>query len=205
MSDPTPTNAMPADLLPAVVLAGGLSRRMGGGDKPLLPFGSGTVLSAVLARLAPQAGPLAINANGNPARFAAYGLPVLPDPVEGHPGPLAGLLAAMVWARSLGAASVLTVPGDAPFLPLDLAARLARAGAPAFAVSGGRAHPVAGLWPTALAEPLRRDLAEGLRKVQAFATAHGARPVEFPPPPAGPDPFLNLNTPQDLADARHML
>lgn len=193
------------DTPPAVVLAGGLARRMGGGDKPLLPFGDGTVLSAVLGRLAPQAGPLAINANGDPGRFAPYGLPVLPDPVEGRPGPLAGLLAAMLWARSLGAATVLTVPGDAPFLPPDLAVRLARAGAPAFAASGGRAHPIAGLWPTALAEPLRQELDRGLRRVQAFATAHGARSVDFPFPQGGPDPFLNLNTPEDLAEARRFL
>ena len=193
------------DITPAVVLAGGLARRMGGGDKPLLPFGEGTVLAAVLARLAPQAGPLAINANGDPARLAPFGLPVLPDPVKGHPGPLAGLLAAMIWARSLGAARVLTVPGDAPFLPLDLADRLAQAGAPAIAASGGRAHPVAGLWPTALAEALRQDLAGGLRRVQSFATTHGAGEVDFPLPPDGPDPFLNLNTPEDLAKARRFL
>ncbi|EYD76881.1 Molybdopterin-guanine dinucleotide biosynthesis protein MobA [Rubellimicrobium mesophilum DSM 19309] len=193
------------DAPPAVVLAGGLARRMGGGDKPLLPFGGGTVLSAVLARLAPQAGPLAINANGDPARFAAHGLPILLDPVEGHPGPLAGVLAAMLWARSLGAATILTVPGDAPFLPTDLAARLTLAGAPAFATSGGRPHPIAALWPSALAGVLRQDLADGLRRVQAFATAHGARPVEFPSPLDGPDPFLNLNTPEDLARARRWL
>ena len=193
------------DTPPAVVLAGGLARRMGGGDKPLLPLGDGTVLSAVLGRLAPQAGPLAINANGDPGRFAPYDLPVLPDPVEGRPGPLAGLLAAMLWARSLGAATVLTVPGDAPFLPPDLVARLAQAGAPAFAASGGRAHPIAGLWPTALAEPLRQDLDHGLRRVQAFATSHGARSVDFPFPQGGPYPFLNLNTPEDLTEARRFL
>ena len=193
------------DTPPAVVLAGGLARRMGGGDKPLLPFGTGTVLSAVLARLAPQAGPLAISANGDPARLAPYGLPVLPDPVGGFPGPLAGILAAMLWAEGLGAATVLTVPGDAPFLPPDLAARLARAGAPAMAASGGRLHPIAALWPVTLAEPLSQDLAGGLRKVGLFASAHGARAVEFPVPPEGPDPFLNLNTPEDLAAARRWL
>ena len=186
---------------PAVILAGGLSRRMGGGDKGLRPFGTGTVLSAILERLAGQAEPLALNANGDPARFAALGLPVLPDPVEGHPGPLAGVLAAMEWAAGLGAAVVLTVPGDAPFLPRDLARRLGQARAPAFATSGGRRHPVAGLWPVALAHALRRDLAEGQRRVETFARAHDACVVDFPVPADGPDPFLNLNTPEDVAAA----
>lgn len=191
--------------VPAVILAGGLARRMGGGDKGLRPFGSGTVLSAVLARLAPQAAPVALNANGDPARFATLGLPVLPDPVPGHPGPLAGLLAAMDWAGGLGAEAVLTVPGDAPFLPRDLAARLRAAGAPSVAASGGRTHPVAGLWPVRLAPLLREGLAQGLRRVEAFAQAQGAVRAEFDPEPGGPDPFLNLNTPEDLEAARRWL
>jgi molybdopterin-guanine dinucleotide biosynthesis protein A len=192
---------IPQDHLPAVILAGGLSRRMGGGDKGLLPFGEGTVLGAVLARLASQASSVALNANGNPARFAGFGIPVLPDPAPGHQGPLAGVLAAMVWAAGLGAPAVLTVPGDAPFLPQDLVSRLLGAGAPAIASSSGRAHPVVGLWPVGLAVPLREALAEGTRKVEAFARMHGAVEVEFPVPPGGVDPFLNLNTPEDLAKA----
>ena len=206
----TPGRQGPVDArIPAVILAGGLSRRMGGGDKGLLPFGRGTVLSAVLARLASQAAPLALSANGDPGRFAALGLPVLPDPVPGHPGPLAGLLAAVEWAAGLGAAQVLTVPGDAPFLPPDLAARLSAqaraAGAPAIAASAGRSHPVAGLWPVALAGALRKALAQGTPRVGAFAAAQGATAVEFPVPPGAPDPFLNLNTPADLAAARRWL
>lgn len=189
-------------LIPAVILAGGLSRRMGGGDKGLLPWGRGTVLSAVLERLRPQAAPIALNANGDPARFAALGLAVLPDPVPGHPGPLAGILAAMDWAAALGAPAVLTVPGDAPFLPPDLLEQLARAGLPSIAASDGRAHPVVGLWPAPLAGPLRLALLEGTRRVGAFAKSQGARTVEFPVPPAGPDPFLNLNTPSELIAAR---
>lgn len=196
---------MPHDAPPAVIVAGGLGRRMGGGDKTLLPFGQGTVLAAILARLSPQAAPVALNANGDPARFAAFGLPVLPDPLEGQPGPLAGILAAMDWAAGLGAAEVVTVPGDAPFLPSDLILRLARAGGPALAASGGRLHPVAGLWPVALAGALRRRLAQGGRKVEDFARAQGARVVDFPTPPGGPDPFLNLNTPEDLAAAARWL
>lgn len=194
---------------PCVILAGGLARRMGGGDKGLLPLGGGTVLSAVLARLAPQAAPLALSANGDPSRFDALRLPVLPDPLPGHPGPLAGILAAMGWAAGLGADAVLTVPGDAPFLPPDLAARLAArvraSGAPAVAASAGRTHPVAGLWPVALAGALREAIGRGDLRVGAFARAQGATPVEFPVPPGGPDPFLNLNTPGDLAAARRWL
>ncbi len=191
--------------VPAVILAGGLSRRMGGGDKGLLPFGDGTVLSHVLARLAPQAAPVALNANGDPRRFEPLGLPVLPDPVPGHPGPLAGLLAALDWAAAGGAPAVLTVPGDAPFIPFDLLPKLSEAGPPAVAASEGRVHPTAGLWPVAAAPALRAALAAGTRKVRAFAQAQGARVVDFPVPPGGPDPFLNLNTPGDLATARRWL
>lgn len=191
--------------VPAVILAGGLSRRMGGGDKGLLPFGEGTVLGAVLARLAPQASPVALNANGDPARFADLGLPVLSDPVPDRPGPLAGILAAMEWAAGRGAPAVLTVPGDAPFLPLDLVSRLLGAGGPAIASSSGRAHPVVGLWPVGLAAPLREALTQGTRRVETFARSHGAVEVEFPVSPDGIDPFLNLNTPEDLAKARRWI
>lgn len=191
--------------VPAVILAGGLSRRMGGGDKGLLPFGGGTVLAAVLDRLATQAAPIALSANGDAGRFAALGLPVLPDPVPDRPGPLAGILAAMGWAASLGATRVLAVPGDAPFLPLDLLERLSQAGLPAIAASGGRSHPVIGLWPVSLAEGLRRDMAGGLRKVGEFARAARSATVEFPVPPGAPDPFLNLNTAEDLTAARRWL
>ena len=190
------------DSIPAVILAGGLSRRMGGGDKGLLPFGDGTVLSSIIRRLAPQARPIGLNANGDPGRFAVLGLPVLPDSLPDRLGPLAGLLAAMEWATSLGADRVLTVPGDAPFLPPDLLLRLSKAGAPAIAASGGWVHPVVGLWPVTLAASLRHNLAQGLRRVEPFAQAAGATTVEFPIPPDSPDPFLNLNTPEDLAAAR---
>ncbi len=187
---------------PAVILAGGLSRRMGGGDKGLLPFGDGTVLSHVLARLSPQAAPIALNANGDPRRFATLGLAVLPDPMPGHPGPLAGILAAIEWAAAHGTSSVLTTPGDAPFIPFDLLQKLSEAGAPALAASGGRVHAATGLWPSALAPLLREALSAGIRRVQAFAEAQGARVVTFAIPDGGPDPFLNLNTPEDLATAR---
>ena len=193
---------MTATSLPAVILAGGLSRRIGGGDKGLLPWGGGTLLSAVVARLEPQAAPVALNANGDPARFAALRLPVLPDSVPGHPGPLAGLLAALDWAEALGSPQVLTVPCDAPFLPLDLAPRLLAAGSPAVAASAGRTHPVAGLWPVALRDALREALAAGERRIGAFAAAQDPTSVDFPVLPGSPDPFLNLNTPEDWAAAR---
>lgn len=194
----------PAATVPAVILAGGLSRRMGGGDKGLLPFGPATLLATVRDRLRPQAGHLALNANGDPGRFAAFGLPVLPDPVPGHPGPLAGVLAAMEWARGLGAPSVLTVPCDAPFLPHNLAARLLAARAPvALAASGGREHPTVALWDAGLAGALRAALGRGERRVGAFAAAQGAVAVAFEAGP--PDPFLNLNAPEDVAEARRWL
>lgn len=189
---------------PAVILAGGLSRRMGGGDKGLQPFGRGTLLSAVRDRVAPLASALALNANGDPARFAALRLPILPDPVPGYPGPLAGVLAAMDWAAAAGAERVLTVPCDAPFLPADLLLRLAATDAPvAVAATDGREHPTAALWATALAPALREALGQGVRRVRDFAGAHGARAVAFDPGP--PDPFLNVNAPADLAAASRWL
>ncbi len=205
MPDETPPTAP----VPAVIVAGGLARRMGGRAKPLLllgdgPLGAGTILQAILDRLGPGAAPVAVNAP-DPVAFAP--LPVLPDPalppgVEPRPGPLAGLLAAMDWAGALGSEEVLTVPGDAPFLPRDLLAGLRAAGAPAVAASGGRLHPVAGLWPAAAAPALRAALAAGTRRVDAFARASGARIMDFPRPAAGPDAFLNVNTPEDLELAR---
>src|SRR5690606_20990586 len=155
-SAPSARTPMPTDP-PCVILAGGQARRMGGGDKGLLPLGSGRVIDHVIARLAPQCGALAINANGDPARFADFGLPVLADPVPGQPGPLAGILAAMDWAAGLGAGVVVTAAADSPFLPRDLVARLVAAtthgGAVAESPDGTgrmRAHPTFGLWPIGL-------------------------------------------------------
>jgi molybdopterin-guanine dinucleotide biosynthesis protein A len=198
--------------LPGLVLAGGLSRRMGGGDKCLRPFAGATILDRIVARLRPQVSSIAINANGDAARFARFGLPVLADTVEGFAGPLAGILAGMRWAAAAqpAATHMLSVASDAPFFPVDLAARLlsgaSAAGTPlACAASAGQAHPVFGLWPVALADDLERAMREeGLRKVDAWTSRHGCAEVEFPF--AGDvDPFFNVNRPDDLAAAEALL
>jgi molybdopterin-guanine dinucleotide biosynthesis protein A len=191
-----------------VILAGGRARRMGGGDKGLLPLGDGTILGHVIGRLAPQVAGLALNANGDPARFAAYGLPVLPDPSEDRPGPLAGVLAGLDWAAGMGARSVVTAAADTPFLPRDLVARLVAAAAPsglalaaAPEADGTARHPTFGLWPVALRDDLADALARGVRKVVVWTDAHGAGTAVFDDPRA----FFNVNTPEDLGTARGML
>lgn len=191
-----------------LILAGGLARRMGGGDKPLRRVGGRTVLARVVEALRPQVGALLLNANGDPARFADYALPVLPDPLPDHPGPLAGVLAGLEWAAGRpGTEWVLSVPGDAPFLPADLAerlhaGRLAAGTAFACATSGGWTHPVAALWPVAIGPALRLALDGGLRKIDAFTAAHGIAEVEWSADPV--DPFFNANRPEDLAEAERI-
>ncbi len=188
-----------------VVLAGGLARRMGGGDKALLMLGRRTLLEHLVARIAPQVDGLVLNANGDRSRFAASGLAVVGDAIPGFPGPLAGVLAGMRWAQAQGGASLLSVPVDTPFLPPDLvarleAARIAIAAPIAFAAAGGRRHPVVALWPVALADALERALADGTRAVAVFGAAHGAVAAEFPDPSA----FFNINQPEDLEHAQRM-
>lgn len=196
--------------LVGVLLAGGAARRMGGGDKCLLPLGGRPLLAHIAARAAPQVSRLVLNANGDPARFAAFGLPVAPDSVEGRPGPLAGVLAGLDWAaaHALECALAVTFAADTPFFPEDLAARLLRAQRPgtplARAASGGRAHPVFGLWPVALRGGLRRALTEeGIRKVDIWTARHGVAEVAFPV--GRVDPFFNVNRPEDLARAEAFL
>ena len=193
-----------------VLLAGGLARRMGGGDKPLMTLGGKPLLDRVIERARPQVDALIINANGNPARFAAYGLPVVADPVAGFAGPLAGVLAGMEWTRASRPDCLLiaTFAADTPFFPRDVVANLLEvldAGADiACARSGGRSHPVFGLWPTALANDLRASLVEdGVRKVDVFTGKYRLRAVEFPDRPF--DPFFNVNRPEDLARAEEIL
>ncbi len=196
-----------------IVLAGGLARRMGGGDKALLPLAGATLLDRVIARLAPQVAEMALNANGDPARFARFALPVVPDTVEGFAGPLAGVLAGMRWAAARGHSHVASAAGDTPFFPADLVARL-RAAAEAerrpiaLAASddperGLSDHPTFGLWPVALADDLEAALAvENMRKVVVWCERHGAARAVFDE--AGL-PFFNVNTPEDMLEAERML
>lgn len=194
-----------------VILAGGRASRMGGGDKALLELGESTLLDHVIARLRPQCAALAINANGDPARFARFGLPVIADTIGGLPGPLAGILAGMEWAAAHGGDSVVSAAGDTPFLPGDLAERLRDAGGGGLALAASfdgegvqRIHPTFGLWPVALRADLRASLERGERKVATWAQNHGAAIVTFPAG-KGADPFFNVNTPGDLARARELL
>lgn len=194
-----------------VLLAGGLARRMGGGDKPLREVGGRTILDRVVSRLAPQCDGLVVNANGDPDRFAFLGLPVVADNVPGFAGPLAGILAALDWtlANRPGTAWVVSVATDSPFLPPDLVDRLhgtrRAAGTPlACAMSAGQTHPVIGLWPVDLAEDLRRALViEDMRKIDRWTARHGVAHAEWPAEPY--DPFFNANAPEDLAAADAVL
>ncbi|GJD94910.1 molybdenum cofactor guanylyltransferase MobA [Methylobacterium iners] len=193
-----------------VILAGGLSRRMGGVDKPLLRLGGRTLLDRVRERFAPQCGAgLILNANGDPTRFSGFHGPIVPDDVPGHPGPLAGILAALDHAvlHHPGVTHVASVTGDAPFLPLDLVSRLAEAGSTApiaVAASNGRQHFTTALWSLTLRGDLRAALVEREeRRVGAYLARQGAIAVEWPATPR--DPFLNVNTPEDLALAEGLL
>ena len=178
------------------------------GDKPLRLLAGRSLLAHVIDRIAPQVEAMAINANGDPARFASFGLEVVADEVSDYPGPLAGVLAGMRWAASRGFSLVLSVPTDTPFLPEDLVARLVEARETASAkiacaASGGRTHPVVGLWPVGLADMLEADLRGGMRKVERWTAQHGAALAGFGI--EGGDPFFNVNTPEDLAQAEKML
>ncbi len=182
-------------MIAGLILAGGAGRRMGGLDKPLLQLGDRTLLQHVAARLAPQVGLLALSANGDPARFAGTGLPVLADEVPDQ-GPLAGLLRGLDWAAAQGCGTLLSVPGDTPFIPDDLLTALSPA--PAVAMSDGRRHHLVAHWPVDCRTRLRAFLAtDDRRSVFVFARLLGVREVEF----GGPDSFFNINTPDDLAAA----
>jgi molybdopterin-guanine dinucleotide biosynthesis protein A len=194
-----------------VLLAGGLSRRMGGGDKCLLKLGGKTLLEHVIERARPQVSALVLNANGDPARFTSYGLPVAADAVKGFAGPLAGVLTGLEWAarNAPGCRWVASFATDAPFLPTDMVQRMVDAleaehAEMACAASGGRAHPVFGLWPVSLADALRRALAqEEVRKVDVWTARYRLIQVDFPAEPV--DPFFNANRPEDLKTAERLL
>jgi molybdenum cofactor guanylyltransferase len=193
-----------------LILAGGLARRMGGGDKARIRIGGITILGRVLACLQPQCGQIIINANGDPTRFADTGLPVVPDSIPDFAGPLAGILAGLDWAAANApdVADIVSVPGDCPFLPVDLVERLeaARAAAKlplACARSGDWRHPVVGLWPVALRDDLRRALVEeDLHKIEVWTARHGAAIADWLAKPV--DPFFNVNTPEDVVEAERI-
>jgi molybdopterin-guanine dinucleotide biosynthesis protein A len=189
-----------ARMMCCIVLAGGQATRLGGVQKALLPLGGKPIIGHVLDRLAPQADALAISANADTERYAALGYPVLSDPIEGR-GPLGGILAGLAWARSLGADTLLSVPGDTPFVPRDLAARLTPA--PACAESATGTHWPIALWPTASMAVLCDWLStQPSGSVRHFGALIGLRRVHFAD---GNDPFHNINTPEDLASAAHFL
>ncbi len=193
-----------------VILAGGQATRMGGGDKGLLTLGDTTLLGHVMDRLRPQVADMALNANGDPARFAGLGLPVISDSIEGFAGPLAGVLAGLDWAAAQGAETIVTAAADTPFFPCDLVPRLQLAAegmAHPLALAatpdperGKARHPTFGLWPVALREDLRAALADGVRKVVMWTDRHDGRLAMFPDEAA----FFNVNTPDDLARAEAM-
>lgn len=195
-----------------LILAGGQARRMGGGDKGLLPLGGQTLLHHVIDRLSPQVAELALNANGDPERFHQFKLPVIADSVEGFAGPLAGVLAGLDWASGQGASHIVTAAADTPFFPADLVPQLLLAaeteGFPiALAATEGadrvNRHPTFGLWPVALRDDLRAALEDGLRKVVEWTDRHGTALTMFPSD--GFDPFFNVNTPEDLSHAESLL
>jgi len=192
-----------------VILAGGLARRMGGGDKALIELGGETLLRRAVARLSPQVDAVVINANDDPTRFSAFSdLPVIPDTDDSRSGPLAGVLAGLDHAAQQGATHIVTVAVDTPFFPTDLVSRLRAAaegqGVPlACAKTGDRTHPVFGLWPVELADDLRLAMADGMRKVDRWTGKHGCAEAVFDAVPF--DPFFNINTPEDLTEAEGLL
>lgn len=196
-----------------VILAGGLARRMGGGDKAVREVVGKPLLAHVIDRLRPQVEALALNANGDPARFAEYGLPVFADTVDGFVGPLGGVLAGLRWAERNGFTHIITAAADTPFFPPDLAQRLVEAAereAQPIALAattdpkrGLSEHPTFGLWPAALADNLEEALTVGqMRKVIVWTSRHGAARAVFDD--AGAYPFFNVNTPEDLAEAERI-
>jgi molybdenum cofactor guanylyltransferase len=194
-----------------VILAGGRATRIGGGDKGLRKVGGQRLMDHVITRLGPQCLGLAINANGDPARFDDFGLPVLPDSLPDQPGPLAGVLAGLDWAALQGAAAIVTAAADTPFFPVDLVARLkAAAGPSGLCIAGspdetGRVqrHPTFGLWPVALRDELRAAVTGGMRKVVTWTDAHNAGLARFGSDPF--DPFFNINSPEDILRAERLM
>jgi molybdopterin-guanine dinucleotide biosynthesis protein A len=205
-----PARSTDAPATPGVLLAGGLARRMGGGDKPMRRIGDRTILERAIARLKPQCDGLILNANGDPTRFASFGLPVIADTVADFPGPLAGILAALDWIATNrpDVEFILSAAADCPFLPRDLVARLQRARTEAnaqlaVAASDGQSHPVIGLWSVGLREELRHALVvEDVRKIDRWTARYKLATVTWPIKPL--DPFFNANTVDDIAEAERL-
>lgn len=195
------------DTIPAVILAGGQATRMGGGDKCLRRVGTQRLIDIVMARLAPQVGPMVLNANGVPDRFDDLGLPVAADSLGGFVGPLAGVLAGMDWAAANGFDRIVSVAADTPFFPTDLVVRLNEHGPLALAATKEGAkifrQPTFGIWPVALRDDLRAALSDGLRKVVVWTDQHNAGQVVWDAD--GFNPFFNINTPEDIALAEGLL
>jgi len=206
---------MPNEPIIGVLLAGGQSRRMGGGDKCLMTLGGATLLQRAMDRLAPQVSELILNANGEPTRFSQFRLPVVADPVEGFAGPLAGVLAGLTWAHANRPEVrwIITAATDTPFFPKDLVTSLRDSAGdtyPAIALASfkGRPQPVFGLWPTALADNLEEALRAGTRKVLDWTDRHACSMVEFPSGTGEGreiDPFFNANRPEDMAEAERLI
>jgi molybdopterin-guanine dinucleotide biosynthesis protein A len=198
----------------AVVLSGGRSSRMGGGDKCLLPLAGQPVLSRIVERLSPQVSRIIINANGDPSRFAGFGLPVIEDSIAGFAGPLAGVHAAIEWVKThvKDVGRIVTVASDTPFFPCDLVQRFLSSASDdqsfVVAASAEGVHPVVGLWPLTMASQIEESLRRDMRRVGAFAKEHSATEVFFAPVRVGKaliDPFFNINRPEDLAHAESLL
>ena len=210
MTTEFPARSTDAPATPGVLLAGGLARRMGGGDKPMRRIGDRTILERAIARLKPQCDGLILNANGDPTRFASFGLPVIADTVADFPGPLAGILAALEWIATNrpDVEFILSAAADCPFLPRDLVARLQRARTEAnaqlaVAASDGQSHPVIGLWSVGLREELRHALVvEDVRKIDRWTARYKLATVTWPIKPL--DPFFNANTVDDIAEAERL-
>jgi molybdopterin-guanine dinucleotide biosynthesis protein A len=205
----TPEESVPSTI--GAILAGGLARRLGGGDKTLRTVGGRPVLNRLIDRLTPRVTRLIINANDDPRRFEGLELPVVADTLPDHPGPLAGVLTALEWVAQYDPAIewVVTVPGDAPFLPSDLVQRLhaaRRRNGTLLACAGslGRTHPVIALWPVSIRDALRTAVAdEGIRRIDRFTGRYSCAVEEWPTEPV--DPFFNVNTPEDLTEADRLV
>ena len=202
--------------IPGIILAGGLSRRMGGGDKGLLMLGKTSIIERVIDKILPQVGSLAININGDSSRFPDYKLPIVPDSIKGYLGPLSGILAGMEWAFKNGNRYIATVAADTPFLPDDLIKRLhamvksknLNIGIAASRILSGDdvfIHPTFGIWEVALKDDLRDALANDTRKIMFWAKKFKLDYYYFDTSDKLSDPFFNINTPDDLEEAKYRL